>query len=347
MKIPITGATIAVLSLTVVASTQGQWLNRRTPNIPRTPDGKPNLEAPAPRQPDGRPDLSGIWFEPDFAGVLVPVPDDALAPKSKDLLRERRDNYFKDRPAFQCRPNGPEPMGGWKRIIQTPTLITILNDDLTYRLIFLDGRELETDPLRTWMGYSVGHWDGDTLMVESYGFNERTWLDARGLPHTEALRTTERYRRRTYGLTEVELSVTDPGAFEKSWTVSYELQFRPDTEMLEAVCDERDQSHWVGHVSDADRGAVAVPVARLARYVGVYSGRWGPTQRTVRIELDQQTLYANGILGEKVRLIPQSSSLFMGTNGLWYQFDSEGTTSAFVVERHVSGDWRYARQSRK
>ena len=333
----------ALLVCALGTSLDAQWITRRTPGIPRTPDGKPNLEAPAPRQAEGHPDFSGIWAG---RNVVIPVPEDALTLDSKELLRERQNDYFKGRPAFRCRPSGPEPIGGWKRIIQTPTLITILNDDLTYRLIFLDGRTLEPDPARTWMGYSVGHWDGDTLVVESYGFNDRTWLDARGLPHTEALRTTERYRRRNFGLIEVELSVTDPAVFDRSWTLSYELQFRPDTEIVEAVC-EGDSSGWVGRVSDADPGAVAVPSPILARYVGVYSGLWGLAPRTVRVRLEQGALYVNGVLGEQVRLIPQSESLFMGTNGLWYRFDSNGDASAFVFEQHVSGDWRFGRQPEK
>ena len=114
----------------------------------------------------------------------------------------------------------------------------------------LHGRpQLEANPERTWMGYSVGRWEGDTLVVDSFGFNDRTWLDARGLPHTEALRTTERYQRRTFGQLQVELTVTDPGAFAKSWTVTYDLQFQPDTEMVEGVCE--DKTHWIGRLSDA------------------------------------------------------------------------------------------------
>src|SRR4030095_1575026 len=135
------------LLLTMTVSAQGQWLNRLTPDIPRAADGKPKLDAPAPRL-EGRPDFSGVWVGQN---LVVPVPDDALSPKSKALLHEREENYRRDRPAFQCRPSGPEPSGGWRRIVQTSSLITILKDDLSYRLIFLDGRKLESDPERTWM----------------------------------------------------------------------------------------------------------------------------------------------------------------------------------------------------
>ena len=118
-------------------------------------------------------------------------------------------------------------VAGWKRITQTPTLITILYEDLTYRQIFLDGRKLEADPERTWMGYSVGRWEGDTLVVDSFGFNDRTWLDARGMPHTEALRMTERYRRETVGRMQVDLTVTDPGTFTSPQTALIHWSFGP------------------------------------------------------------------------------------------------------------------------
>jgi hypothetical protein len=332
--------TLAVSFAAVVLPANAQWLNHPTPNIPRTSDGQPNLAAPAPRGADGHPDLSGPWTG---RSAIIRVPDEALTATSKALIHEREENYFKDRPAFRCRPSGPETVAGWRRIIQTPSLITIVYENLTYRLIFMDGRRLEADPERTWMGYSVGRWEGDTLVVDSFGFNDRTWLDARGLPHTEALRTTERYQRRNLGQAQVELTVNDPGAFAKPWTVTYELEFHPDTEMAEGVC-ESEQSHWVGRLSDVERGAVTVPPTTLAKYVGVYSGLWVTRPRTVRIQLEGGTLYANGVLEEKVRLIPHSEAVFMGTDGLTYEFDPDGNPAAFMVERHVSGDWRYARQ---
>ena len=196
------------------------------------------------------------------------------------------------------------------------------------------------------MGYSVGRWEGDTLVVDSFGFNDRTWLDARGLPHTEALRTTERYWRRTFGQLQIELTVTDPGAFAKSWTVTYDLQFQPDSEMVEAVCE--DKTHWIGRLSDAERGAVTVPPQTLKKYVGVYSGLWGERPRTVRVQLEGGTLgNSNGILGERVRLIPQSDTSFLGTDGYSFDFDPQGDPAAFMVERHVSGDWRVLAAARE
>ena len=116
------------------------------------------------------------------------------------------------------------------------------------------------NPERTWMGYSVGRWEGDTLVVDSFGFNDRTWLDGRGLPHTEALRTTERYVRRNFGQLQVELTVTDPGAFANPWTMTYTLEFQADTEMIESVCEER--SRWIGRLSDVEQSAVTVSPKR-------------------------------------------------------------------------------------
>jgi hypothetical protein len=335
------GAT-AVLLATIAFPASAQWLTHPTPNLPRTADGKPNLAAPAPRGADGHPDLSGHW---SGRSAAFKVPDDALTAQSKALLREREETYFRDRPSFQCQPSGPESMPFSRRIIQTPSLIAIAYNTLSYRLIYMDGRQLEADPERTWMGYSVGRWEGDTLVVDSFGFNDRTWLDARGLPHTEALRTTERYRRRSLGLLQVELTVSDPAAFANPLTLTYDLQFQPDTEMIESVCE--DKTRWIGRLSEAEREAVTVPSSTLAKYVGVYSGLWGNRLRTVRIQLENGTLFSNGLLGERVRLIPHSATTFMGTDGYSFDFDPDGNPAAFMVERHVSGDWRYMRQPSK
>ena len=158
------------------------------------------------------------------------------------------------------------------KIIQTPGLILILNPDLTYRQIFLDGRALETAPNPSWMGYSVGHWDGDTLVVESFGFNDRTWLDHDGHPHTEALRMTERYRRRDFGNLDLDVTLSDPGAYARPWTVSVRAELAADTELIEWVCNEKgsDLQHWVGKASDDKKSEVKVAPAILAKYVGAY-----------------------------------------------------------------------------
>ena len=163
------------------------------------------------------------------------MPDEALTEKSKALIHEREENYLKDRPAFQCQPAGPETLAGWRRIIQTPSLIAIAYETLTYRFIFMDGRQLEAES-RNARGWGTPSDAGKATRwswTASDSTIARGWTLA-GMPHTEALRTTERYVRRTVGQMQVELTVTDPGAFAKSWTVTYDLEFQPDTEMVEA-----------------------------------------------------------------------------------------------------------------
>jgi GNAT superfamily N-acetyltransferase len=224
----------------------------------------------------------------------------------------------------------------------------ILNDDLTYRVIHMDGRELEANPAPSWMGYSVGRWDGDTLVVNSAGFNDKTWLNDAGLPHTEALRVTERYRRRDVGHLEMEVTYTDPATYAKPWGFSANMALAADTEMLEAVC-ERSSEQWAGTVSDAAKSAVIVAPEMLARYVGVYSGFWGGNKRTVEVSLSGGQLIVKipggTIAGDESRpLVPLSQTLFEGL-GLGYQFivDDKGVATD-VVEVHISGPYRYARQ---
>jgi hypothetical protein len=332
---------LSLVPLVTPTAAQAQWLTYRTPDVPRNADGTPNLNAPPPRTTDGRPDLQGLWTT--SRSVIAP-PNGVLRPQAQALLQRRQENYFKDRPSFRCLPGGPEVNPEWKRFIQTPQTVAILNENLTYRTIFLDGRTLEADPQRMWMGYSVGRWDGDTLVVESFGFNDRTWLNPVGLPHTDDLRITERYTRPRYGQMQLELTIADAGAFTTPWTASVSMVLRLDTEMIETVCESNSDT-WVGSLSDVRATAVEVAPAILAKYVGVYSGLWGTLLRTVRVTLAADGLHATGVLGEDVQLIPQSEVFFAGTDGLTYEFaGADGAAATHLVERHVSGDYRFARQ---
>src|SRR5262249_37028764 len=218
---------LTALTLILASAPAGaQWLDWKTPGIPRKADGTPNLTAPAPRGPDGKPDLSGVWN----GEAVVARPDlGDLQPWVGDLARQYQQEYFKTRPYYQCRPSGPEAerFGGWKRFLQTPTVIAILNDDLTYRLIHIDGRELEVNPAPSWMGYSVGRGEGDPLVVDSIGFNDKTWTSRYGISHTEKLRTTERYRRTDFGHLQVEVTYTDPTAYAKPWGFLEDMALEP------------------------------------------------------------------------------------------------------------------------
>jgi hypothetical protein len=236
-----TKVSIAVALSLMNGAIQAQWILQPTGGIPRTPDGKPNLSAPAPKTADGKPDLSGIWTLTKTEGGISQLKPSEIKPWVLKLAKEREETLGRDNPANYCLPAGLGPMGGGgglDRIVQAPALILILHEDLTYRQIFLDGRELPKDPNPVFMGYSVGHWEGDTLVVESNGYNDRTWLES-GYPHTERLRITERFRRGDFGHLMVDRAYSDPGAYEKPWTAKSEMQYTTDTDLLEYVCGRR------------------------------------------------------------------------------------------------------------
>jgi hypothetical protein len=361
MRLPATAAAIAILAAAFGAPLAAQWLNQPTPGIPRTPDGKPDLSAPAPRVSDGKPDLSGVWnrISPKYArNIAADLKPGDVQPWAEALVQQRQEDLGKGYMNVLCVPLGPgyttsaDSTGAeMMKIIQTPALIIILNPDLTYRQIFLDGRALEAAPNPSWMGYSVGHWDGDTLVVESSGFNDRTWLDHDGHPHTEALRTTERYRRRDFGNLDVDVTFSDPGVYNGPWTVSVRAELAADTELLEWVCTEEGSrlEHWVGKASDDKRSAVKVAPEVLAKYVGTYQEQpklWRLVPRVVEITASGDTLFGNMDGRGKVPLVAQSQTAFSGLYGLGVEFTRGGsggpTTELFV--KHVSGDYRFTRR---
>jgi len=230
---------VAVVTLVLGAPLAAQWLEHKTPGIPRTPDGKANLTAAAPRTPDGKPDFSGLWtkFSPKYArNAAADLKRDEIRPWAREVVDARRENLGKDGMQIRCLPLGPAyPTSGdstgseMVRIVQTPQLIVMLNPDLTYRQIWMDGRTLEREPNVSWMGYSVGRWEGDTLVVESYGFHTGTWLDRDGNTHSDKLRLTERYRRPNFGTLDVEVTFSDPEAYTRPWTAKVSAQYTADT----------------------------------------------------------------------------------------------------------------------
>jgi len=242
-----------------------QWENVKQPNIPRTADGKPNLSAPAPRATDGKPDLSGMWWMPNRGPANTGIPpkylnniasdlkpeEVPLQPWAAALFKKRGvDDLSKDFPYTKCLPTGPM-IGSfpapWK-VIQTPGLVAILYENsMTYRQIFTDGRVLSKDPEPTFMGYSIGHWEGDTFVVETSGYNDKTWLDFSGHPHTDALKMTERFRRRDFGHMEIQITFNDPKAYTKPWTVTIVPQLYLGGDLLESVCTENEKD--LQHVS--------------------------------------------------------------------------------------------------
>ena len=236
-----------LISVSVPAT--AQWLNYPTAGIPRTPDGKPNLSAPAPRTADGKPDLSGLWRPAailigDIATNLKPgsVP---FQPWAEKLYTERRANDSRDDPTAACIVGGvprsdlvPYPF----KVLHTPGMMAILYEAVhSYRQIFTDGRPLPVDPNPTWFGYSVGQWEGDTLVVRTSGFNDKGWLDNFGHPATDALKVTERFRRKDFGHMDIDITIDDAKAYTKPWAVTLPLVLMPDTELLEYMCTENNK----------------------------------------------------------------------------------------------------------
>ena len=348
-------AIVAFAILGMTTPVAAQWMKYPAPGIPRTPDGKPNLTAPAPRTADGKPDLSGLWqrilskYEQNVAADLKPA---EIQPWIQALVQERAEDLQKDSPGVQCLPWGPgySTSARMAKMVQTPGLIVMLDEDLTYRQIFMDGRPLETDPIRSWMGHSVGRWEGDTLVVESFGFNDRSWLDHDGHPHSEVLRMTERYRRPDFGHMQIEITLNDPQVYARPWTVALSAVLMPDTDLLEAVCNENHNSlaHWVGKASDEKKSEVKVAPEILAKYAGTYEelDLWGnrPHPAIIEVTVSNGALFAELKGREKVQLVAQSETNFSGFYnwGVAFVRDNQGNVT-HLLERHVSGDYRYRR----
>jgi len=247
-----------ILTILVVATVIGraQWRDFPTPGVPRLADGKPNLTAPAPKTADGKPDLSGIWttkvgYTGNIARDLKPG-ELSFQPWASEVYKHRQETQGKEDPQAYCVLSGvprehvvPYPF----KILNSAGEIVIIYEALhSYRQIFMDGRKLPKDPNPTWMGYSVGHWEGDTLVVESSGFVDNNWLDNGGHMGTEAMKLTERFHRRDYGHIDLAVTIDDPKAYTKPWTVNLEFNATPDSELIEYVCDEneKDLKHLVG-----------------------------------------------------------------------------------------------------
>lgn len=262
---PLTAAASAVaFTLLLSAPASAQWLNYRTLGIPRLPDGRPNLSAPALRAPNGKPDLSGVWAAEcaiygsdscftkslffDLAKDLKPE-DVQMTPWAAAIQAQRESRDHVDDPYGYCLPPGVPRIdfgGGPFKILPTPGVTAFLYETLaglTFRQVFTDGRPLPEADVPTWLGYSVGHWDGDTFIVETAGFKDGGWLDTKkGRPHSDALRVTERFRRLDFGHMELAVTIDDVKAYRKPWTIQSMLHLQPDTELLESFCDEHEKT---------------------------------------------------------------------------------------------------------
>jgi hypothetical protein len=333
-------AALAVLAALVAPPVAAQWLELPTPGLPRTADGKPDLTAAAPKLPDGKPDLSGIWQRTSgryYNNIAADLSPEDVQPWADALHQQRRADFGKDAMEVQCLPLGPvAPTTPYAhvKIVQTPTLIVMLIDDLTYRQIHMDGRQLPVDPNPSWMGYSVGRWEGDALVVESSGFTERVWLDYEGHPHTEALRMVERYRRRDVGHLDLDVTFEDPGAYNRSWTVSVPLELYPDTELLEYVCDENEKStvHMTSNSAGQSNAPVAVARETLAKYAGTYEIPSDDKVTTVVVSLANDGLYMDYAEGGPEYLVPMSDTDFsLSGTAVHFAADDQGTITRVVI----------------
>ncbi len=245
------------------ARANGQWLNYPTPGVPRTADGKPDLAAPCPRTADGKPDLSGLWAmetarqgNPNFPGcdaVSDAFVNIASGLKNglpyqqwaRELVKARQSEQRVNDPMSRCIPIGPVRLHTWngpRKLVQTPGLVIVMNEpDNSFRQIFTDGRPLPTDPNPSWTGYSSGRWEGDTLVVNTIGLRDRMWLDATGNPITDAARITERFHRPDFGHLDIEITVDDPKAYTKPWTVTLRQVIKLDTDLLDYVCNDNEK----------------------------------------------------------------------------------------------------------
>src|SRR5262245_10255169 len=256
---------LSVLALAAVAvpvSLSAQWPLVPYANAPRTPDGTLNLEAPAPRTADGRPDLSGVWMsrtgggnEPgrppraNFGNTGFGFKDDLpFQPWARELQKKRSAEFSKDNPDGLCLPEStlqlhldPQPF----KIVPTAKAIYIIYEtNYGIRTIYMDGRPLPAQgaPQPYWYGYSVGRWEGDTLVVETNNYRDGGWLDARGSPVTDALKVTERIRRVNYGQIDIELTVDDAKAYTRPFTVRIDERLQADgSDLIEFICHENQQ----------------------------------------------------------------------------------------------------------
>jgi hypothetical protein len=307
---------VAAVALVCVLSApaSAQWINYPTPGIPRLPDGKPNLSAPTPRTPDGKPDLSGVWramrtgeYGFDFNVAQNLQPGDVL-PWAESVRLQRVQDFRKDSPLARCLPVSVPFLNfrGLSRIVQTPQLIVMLHEspNSPHRTIFTDGRELPKDPNPAWLGYSVGHWEQDTLVIASAGFNDKGWLDVGGHPQTETLRITERFRRPDFGHLELETTFDDPKTFAKPFTLRVEKTLAADTDLLEDICEnERSGAHLTS--------GVTLSPEVLSKYAGTYE--FAPGRNAVVTVAGQQLIIHDSANPADRLFVARSETVFLSS----------------------------------
>jgi len=257
----------AAISLSGTA--RAQWLKYPTAGVPKTADGKPNLKAPTPRTADGKPDFSGIWLtdstmcRPQNPDVLTCGPELPMGreginmgiglqgglpyqPWLAALVKKRTADNAKDDPHVACLPDTflrAYSLPHLLKFVQTPGLLVMLNEmNAGYRQVFTDGRPLPEDPTPSWQGYSTATWEGDTLVVNSAGFRDDIWIDWNGSVIGSSAKVQERIRRPDYGHLEIGVTVDDPKAYTKPWTITLHQRLALNTELVDEICLENEKS---------------------------------------------------------------------------------------------------------
>jgi hypothetical protein len=316
-----------------------QWANVKTPGIPRTPDDKPDLTAPAPRTPDGKPDLSGLWAPgpnlywvdliQDFKNEVI------FKPEAQAVFRKRAAEYVLDAPYTRCLPLGPADMfSSVSQIIQLPSEVALLRSGPAGdRRIFMDGRELPKDPNPTWKGYSVGRWDGDTLVVETGGFNDVGWLDNMGHPRSEKLHVTERFRRVDFGHIQMQIALEDPEILAQRLTISLPLNYLADADTLEQVCNEneRDRAHLV---AGEPKPRIKLSAVALPKYAGIYE----PGDNKISLVNDQLYFW-------DIPIFPQSETLFDSRLApMEFSLDANGEVTGLTFDGAAGDEFTFVRK---
>ncbi|HKH70906.1 MAG TPA: hypothetical protein VKA59_06120 [Vicinamibacterales bacterium] len=247
-----------------------QWLKYPSTGVPRTAAGKVNMSAPTPRTSDGKPDFSGLWLTnrpfcptaPDpnsyLCGLELPIGLDGInigsslkgglpyQPWLATLVKERTANQAKDDPHVRCLPDTflrAYSLPHLLKVVHTPGLLIMLSEvNASYRQVFTDGRPLPQDPTPSWQGYSSAKWDGDALVIDSIGFRDGLWIDWNGSEIGEAAKVREWIRRPDYGHLDIEVTVDDPKAYTKPWTITLHQRIIVDTELVDEVCLENERS---------------------------------------------------------------------------------------------------------
>jgi hypothetical protein len=267
MKNIVSALTIAFGLTGAVA--EAQWIRFPAPGTPRTADGKADLNAPAPRTPDGRPDIAGVWqrivppearspssgFTDQNLRLLLPPGESVpFQPWAASLFQQRYATDGAGSPSERCLPKGilapmlpPVP---FKVVPGAGVVVILFEESNRFRQIFTDGRPLPRDPQPAWWGYSIGRWEGDVFTVESSGFNDSTWLDKAGHPHSDALRTVERFRRTSFGRMDLQVTIDDPKAYTRPFTATLPLALQADTDLIEDACENERDANPIAEVAN-------------------------------------------------------------------------------------------------